>query len=674
MSSYAKLTVAKLKEELDRRGLPKAGLKAALVQRLEEADAAPEEAETEEPEPKERASRESAPQETKPGESEPEKRAEHNNDPVRSALVQQEVESTGYRTTAHNESQLDTGPAVTNDTIRAGGDDVSAKEDKDTSLRLSSETIDASKSPLDVRLSPSPNAQVPTQKLPALDDKQDDVLPGILTQPASAQGSVKEVSLPTPNLTQPEQTQLQDGIHASSTQVSTAGDEIQEDSRKRKRRSQTPPPSSIETQKRLRSEGTGPHVELPEDLQNATPDDTLRRIPSTDGSPDPPTNVHQDRDEKSGKADERIVTPPPNASARNGGDMLIIQAATDARDFDVSETTGSAAKADKDSQSDVKISPSDARFKNLFTAQTKAEPSSQQAQSQEHEDRAVRPALHSASSALYIRELMRPLKPEAVKDYLATLATPPEVTTDADIVTDFFLDSIRTHCLVKLANIAAAARVRSSLHDRVWPNERDRRPLFVDFVPEEKITKWIAIEQDASSGRGQPTKKWEVVYEDEDGKVEAYLQEVGSSSGGIAAKAAKTHAAPSATQCKESDTQTLKPKVDEGKGFQALDDLFKSTAAKPKLYYQPMSKSVVGKRRDLLDAGRGGGRSDEMRRFSFEDDTIVDRGPEFGNRGRGGFRGRGGYGGGYRGRGGGGGYRDDSYRGGDSWRDRRSGY
>ena len=77
-----------------------------------------------------------------------------------------------------------------------------------------------------------------------------------------------------------------------------------------------------------------------------------------------------------------------------------------------------------------------------------------------------------------------------------------------------------------------------------------------------------------------------------------------------------------------------------GSGFKTLDDLFRSTAAKPKLYFQPVGDEVAARRLDKLAEGTGGGRDDEMRRFTFEAETIVDKGPEFGFRGgrRGGQR------------------------------------
>lgn len=330
----------------------------------------------------------------------------------------------------------------------------------------------------------------------------------------------------------------------------------------------------------------------------------------------------------------------------------------------------------KSVESPMKPSPSDTRFKSLFTAPTNLEPASSQSRYPDTEDRIVCPALHPATSALYVRELMRPLKVETLKDHLIALATPPDTDVRPDVMTGFFLDSIRTHCLVGFENISAASRVRSGLHDRVWPNERDRRQLWVDFVPEEKLKKWIDVEQTAGSGRGQPLKRWEVVYEDEEDGIKAYLQEVGSNSGGLrAAKPPRGDAGqgvqvapPTGPRNSRSEPRSSQQRVDSGKGFRALDDLFTSTVAKPKLYYLPVSKAEAERRLAKLAAGRGGGRSEEMRRFSFEEGCIVDNGPEFG---RGGYGRGGGYSGSYRGRGRG--YRGDASRG-DSWRDRRSGY
>lgn len=80
------------------------------------------------------------------------------------------------------------------------------------------------------------------------------------------------------------------------------------------------------------------------------------------------------------------------------------------------------------------------------------------------------------------------------------------------------------------------------------------------------------------------------------------------------------------------------PSSRPGQGFKPLDELFESTTAKPKLYYLPVPRRVADKRLDQFDElirkgsfpRRGG---DEMRRITFEDeDYFVDVGPEYGPR------------------------------------------
>ena len=284
------------------------------------------------------------------------------------------------------------------------------------------------------------------------------------------------------------------------------------------------------------------------------------------------------------------------------------------------------------------------------------------------DDRDVAPAVHPATSALYIRNFMRPLHQGNLKDYLSSVARSSNGPQEDENVVEFYLDPIKTHCLVQFSSVSAASRVRLAMHDRVWPDERTRKALWVDFIPETKIKKWIEVEIEASSGRGAPQKRWEVVYEDEQDGIMAYLQEADSNTGrGLTSgprrdSARNGHGQAPSAPLESRITAPPVPKGDPGKGFKALDDLFGSTTAKPKLYYQPVPKSIVNERLDRLAQGRGGGRSDEMRRFTFEDNLIMDRGPEFGANYRGA---RGGPRGGFA-RGGRGGYGR-----GDSWRDSR---
>ena len=316
--------------------------------------------------------------------------------------------------------------------------------------------------------------------------------------------------------------------------------------------------------------------------------------------------------------------------------------------------------------------PKDGRFKGLVSGRTDEKSATVQNSSG---DRVVARSLHPATSALYIRELMRPLHPTALKDHLLALATPPNSSADPDLITDFYIDSIRTHCLIGFANVSAASRVRSAIHQAVWPKERSRKPLWADFIPPEKVQEWIETEKNTASavgGRGS-NKRWEISYHDDDARerneegrgVRAILKEVGSSGpgGSITGQGRGLQGAPLGPRRTDTDrrpvgqpsqppSQRAALSQPSGSGFTALDSLFPSTTAKPKLYYLPVSKSMVDRRLEQFAkhtssrnghprGHRGGGGSsgygEELRRYNFEDgDRLVDQGPDHGVGGGGG--------------------------------------
>jgi hypothetical protein len=100
---------------------------------------------------------------------------------------------------------------------------------------------------------------------------------------------------------------------------------------------------------------------------------------------------------------------------------------------------------------------------------------------------------------------------------------------------------------------------------------------------------------------------------------------------------------------------------DVAKPFVTLDKLFNSTTAKPMLYYKPVKDELAEKRKDEFAAAtskdwsvRDWKDDDALRRYTFEEDKLVDSGPHtFGAKAKareqgvlGGFT-RGGGGGGY---------------------------
>lgn len=395
-----------------------------------------------------------------------------------------------------------------------------------------------------------------------------------------------------------------------TTDISTPlpTEEVLEDSRKRKRRSKSPVPTpDAITNKKVRARSESPRVLLPEDI-GADKD-----LKDTTAAPEPQETPEEHRHHPSVSDDTR---------GRKGAP-----------------------------------SKHDARFRELFAPveQGPARPASPP-RDVVMEDAEVEPALHAATAALYVGGLMRPLQPTGLKNHLVGLASAPGASPNPDAIQDFYLDPIKTHCFASFANVSAASRVRSALHGTVWPNERNRKTLFVDFIPEHKMQEWINIEEDAR-GRGGPAPRWEVKYDRTDEGVEAFLEGVDARASApqaqprepIAPRAPPTGPRASFAQSdrRPSGPPPAESRPEPGHGFQPLDDLFVSTTTKPKLYYLPVSREMADRRLDQFDdlirkgsfPRRGG---DETRRVSFEDgDVFVDKGPEFGARGRGIGRGRG---------------------------------
>ena len=609
MTDYSKLTVVKLKDILKERGLPLTGLKAALIARLVEDDQKVND-------PPDEKDEKDAP--TQPEEQD----TKQDDIPIPSPATQTQPE---VEQAAPEVSLADDPPASTVQTLDGSGSpDASNVEDQATETSAKIPPSSEPKTPVIVPKSPS--------------------LPPETVEPEKQSSKSKEAPTQAPLQVSQSTLSETDGEKVvaqtqESTLTSVDREELIEDSRKRKRRSQSPAPSSIDAAiKKAKTLDGSPRVTLPEDYEVEKAVPGVAQTSEVVGEEnEKPTLVPADTKDPSSSIDDESKQP-------------------------------NAAATDKP-QSPSKPSPTNAKFKGLFAAPPSANAAQIEHDPSIFQDRDISPALHPATTALYIRNFMRPLHPGTLKDHLENLAKSGGGSSEQEVISEFFLDGIKTHSLVRFSSISSASRVRLALHERVWPDERTRKALWVDYIPEEKIKKWIEVEQEAGGGRGVPQKRWEVVYEQEGDGVAAYLQEAdGSGQRGSLSLARGTdsrrNGPPGPASSEQKPVNAIAPKADYGRGFTALDDLFKSTAAKPKLYYQPVSESIADERLDKLAEGRGGGRGDEMRRFTFEGSMIVDNGSEYGSGWRGGGgRGRGGYSRGYSGRGG--------YSRADTWRDYR---
>jgi hypothetical protein len=592
MSDYSSLKVADLKAECKKRGIPQTGLrlKQQFVDKLIELDSQTNQVTTEaaasaEGSTKSQPSAPDAASQPKPQPDQPE-----------NEQLEQSKEETISRT------EEATAPVPISDSAQGGqmqADDSTQGEAVSAADLNSQKVEDVAK--------PAEEAQT---EATAPEEQKSAAAPFQPQMDEAAQDAKKE---------EPVKAQEKSVSAAQTSEVDTElstplpVEEALEDTRKRKRRSQSPAPTLEEiANRKARAKETTPRVLLKDDEVAASRDEGLSKL----------------------KSEEQ-------KTVEDHADKQPVETQTDSHQTPTKQ---------------------DARFRNLFAPVGASSQPASPPRDIAMQDADTPPALHPATSALYIDGLMRPLQPTALRKHLASLACAPG-TTDSDAIVDFHLDSIKTHCFVSFNSITAASRVRSAVHGTVWPNERNRKNLRADFIPEEKIKEWIQTE-DESRDRAGAAARWEVRYETSDDGTIATLAEVGSApSGRRESGFNRTPPLGPRRDMEQFDRRTSNaapaapaPSSRPGQGFKPLDELFESTTAKPKLYYLPVPRPVADKRLDQFDElirkgtfpRRGG---DEMRRITFEDDDeFVDIGPErFGpgprsgpgprGRGRGGRRG-----------------------------------
>ncbi|KAF2448680.1 hypothetical protein P171DRAFT_518161 [Karstenula rhodostoma CBS 690.94] len=614
MTDYSKETVAKLRQVLKDRSIPSTGLtrKAQIIEKLEEWDA---QNATE-------GEAENAPQAEDEAEAAEPEVAETSPEPPKPE-VEAPVAAPDATTTEEPTEAAEATEAATETT---------ASDDANDHTSLGAQGGGAADSVSQADSQPATEA-AEQAKIPTESHATDFAKPTQTPSPAPDE----EQSIEKPELLPIAER----SATSTADQSRLNSEELEADTRKRKRRSLTPELSAqeVRAKKPKPSEDAVHVVAAPQD------EDTVMDQRPTE-------EAEKELDEKAMEED-----------AINGSQKPEAEPAVADED---------SAKPALETEKKEKVD----RYRELL--KPGSEPPLADAPTDIPDDRSVSPALHPATSSLYIRNLMRPLRPEPLRAHLVALASSPSTDPDPDIVSTLFLDSMKTHALIRFASTTAASRVRASLHGTIWPPEGNRKDLWVDFVPDEKCATWIQEEEDAivaekearAAGRPIPAKKFEVVYsEDEDGGYTAIFQEVGAGAAAFNPPKGPHRASHQVPGAGAAPLPTQETRQNAEASFKTLDELFSSTTAKPKLYFLAVSDERAEARRRDLEAetsrgwtpeekrkGRGiqTSRLDQKTRFTFdEEDRVVEAGGDFGpwteqsdfrggrGGGRGAFRGRG---------------------------------
>lgn len=414
------------------------------------------------------------------------------------------------------------------------------------------------------------------------------------------------------------------------------------DLQKRKRRSSTPPPST----KRAKQEEER-HAEEQEDVVDYETGDLSG---SPEKKPLNGTTGTRGLDEAGAEEVEshRVAEPAAihaeNTLAASGAEADLTRAAATESSKALSVTQS------PERNSGLEVSGEDAFMRRVAIGRHSEAPS-QTSQPSQHlrEDRSETsqpphresaaadvehssPSAHPPTSALYIRELMRPLRSETIEEYIVDLITPQGSQPDPSLIEDFYLDQIRTHAFVKLASVSAAQRVRAAMHDQVWPNERNRKPLWVDFIPPDSMREWIDEEESGARGNAQ---RWEVVYEHDGDRVVAAHRAAGSDNKSFSKPPPTGPAAGSGPGPVYPGIEAA-PRGPRGRGgppARLTNPNSLQTQASPPLSYQPLGEDIAQRRVENMrsfyssipsyDLGK------DYHRYTFENsDSFVDRGTE----------------------------------------------
>lgn len=377
-------------------------------------------------------------------------------------------------------------------------------------------------------------------------------------------------------------------------------------------------------------------------------------------APEPETQVSQEANgaEEDSKTTADETSNPIVVESRDSSERKR-KRETSIDEEDASEANAKKAKTENEQPGHERTAPTkEQENAALDDAQTSANTASEPMEDVAYEEEQSLPSEHVPTAVLYIRNLMRPLQAQAFRADLLEIADPSGRERDSAI-TNLFLDILKTHAFVVCSSMTTASRLRSALHNSPWPqHETQRKALWVDFVPESKVYHWI--EEENRAGRDA---RFEVVYSGKTGEKTAELSEVNArptaprEPPALRDPTAPGQGMPGAPQGPRGQRPSRQAPLaatesapkQQSAPLNKLDTFFRYTAAKPKIYYQPVDKSLVDKRLDELDretsrdwrGGQSWNRStrlapiDQLRRYTFDDgDKVVDGGMDFGGFGR----------------------------------------
>ncbi|KAI0525768.1 hypothetical protein F5B22DRAFT_252582 [Xylaria bambusicola] len=451
---------------------------------------------------------------------------------------------------------------------------------------------------------------------------------------------------PAESVVAPAQAGSADDTPAQVTSTATVSEEpslpateVVQDVHKRKRRSITPPPSEDAARKRLRPDDSDLNHDA--SLNPASSSDKTSKLENEAADHTSMLDADADADISAEKADVSMDKAPEPTKESISRNIDSTNEVDEIGDTHAANNGGATTTVDslEDPEDGVMVDDEATRTGALDQDQEKRSPSP---------ERDIEPSMHPATCALYIKNFMRPLRPQAVQDHLLELATPANTPLDPSIIVNFYLDNIRTHAFAVFTSISAASRVRTALHKRIWPDETNRKSLWIDFIPPEYFEDWISTEQQARDKGNMP--RYEVIYErDSDDSMTVRLEETDANQPtrrvpvSPVAHPDRRPSIPTGPSrpsgIENAPTGPRNPYAHNGPPVMyadrqdRLDSGFIKTRSTPQILYRPVASEVTNRRLDCLAQAKDPHYDEESgkdyHRYYFErEDVLVNRGPE----------------------------------------------
>ncbi|KAK9240426.1 hypothetical protein V1525DRAFT_394939 [Lipomyces kononenkoae] len=201
-------------------------------------------------------------------------------------------------------------------------------------------------------------------------------------------------------------------------------------------------------------------------------------------------------------------------------------------------------------------------------------------------------AKYRHTNAVYMQNFSRPLNIPSLKAHLESLA--------GSRLSKFWIDSIRTHCYAVFESVDSATKAREDIYGQTFPlEEKGRKKLIAEYIPESKVDEWIAFEE-SDQGR---LRKWEVAFGD-GSSIDVNTDEIKLIEAG-------TKPQNNGPSFRDRLNPKHTPLADSTRGMKIADsttadlanvkvktlgELFKKTNAKPSLYYCEAPEEVVRER------------------------------------------------------------------------------